>query len=61
MVTGWWGRPLVYTPFLSDAAVLLSSLRGAVGQHELLALLCAGTDCGNGVPTISPDAYQPKR
>ncbi|GAB5575597.1 secretin receptor isoform X1 [Prionailurus iriomotensis] len=36
-------------------------LRGAVGQHELLALLCPGTDCGSGVPTIPPDAHRQKR
>lgn len=54
-------RPSAHAPSLSEAAALLGRLSGAVGQRELLALLCSGTDCGNGVPPIPPDAHRQER
>lgn len=53
---GYGGRPWVHALSLSDAASLLGRLRGALGQHELLALIRTWTDRGGGVPPVPLDA-----
>lgn len=60
MMTGQ-GWPSVHAPSLPDATALLGRLRGAVGQHELLALLRAWTDGGSGVSAIPLDALGQER
>ena len=51
---GWGG--CVHVETLSDAAALLGRLQGAMGQHQLLAVLCTGTDSGSGMPAVPLDA-----
>lgn len=53
---GAGGARGVHVETLSDAAALLGRLPGAVGQHQLLAILCTGTDSGSGMPAVPLDA-----
>lgn len=47
-VQGWWAA-LAHAPLHLN---LLCRLRGVLGQHKLLALLCAGPDRGSTVSEV---------